>query len=317
MDTFQQHIEDHEANRAMIKNPIFFWKVTSHFGEFSQWHRSEFVCDDEKFSTAEQYMMYKKALMFGDTRMSERILCSSSASPRKHKSMGRMVANFDPDIWESRNMNVVINANYCKFTQDAHLMEILLGTADSLIIEASPTDRVWGIGFDSAHAMENVGRWGQNRLGRSLMSVRSMVRDVLTRMPTGMRSRVPVDIPVVAICYRCISTTAITPSTGNNIRSEASLMITTCSDCMKTHVLSTGIVDRNTLAIIMELLPSETKTLVNSEMILSKTPYMIIHPDVLALLDISSCTVSRMHGFKDSNGMLVHDWAAVRSTTTP
>ncbi|KAJ5188008.1 Conserved hypothetical protein CHP02464 [Penicillium cf. griseofulvum] len=311
MDTFQQHIEDHEANGVMIKNPIFFWKVTSNFGEFSQWYISDFVCDDEKFSTAEQYMMYKKALMFGDTRISEKILCSSSASPRKHKSMGRMVANFDPDIWESRNMNVVINANYCKFTQDVHLMEILLDTADNLIIEASPTDRVWGIGFDSAHAMVNVGRWGQNRLGRSLMSVRSMIKDVLTRMPTGMRSRVPVDLPVIALCYHCISTTTITPSTGDCIRSEASLMITTCSDCMKTHVLSTGRVDRSTLTTMMELLPAETKALVNSDMILSKTPYMIIHPDVLKFLDTSSCTVSRMHGFKDSNGMLVHDWTAV------
>jgi len=74
---------------------IFFWRINDDYGEFSQWYRSEFICEDLMFSTAEQYMMYKKATIFGDNKIADMILNSSRAHPGEHKRMGRMVANFD------------------------------------------------------------------------------------------------------------------------------------------------------------------------------------------------------------------------------
>jgi ribA/ribD-fused uncharacterized protein len=311
MSPFQQYIEDNQINQITTVDTIFFWKIDSDFGEFCQWYRSDFVCDDETFATTEQYMMYKKAMMFGDSNMSERILCSSSANPRKHKSMGRKVANFDEVIWESRNMNVAINGNYCKFTQNADLMKLLLGTGDKMIVEASPMDRIWGIGFDSTLAMSNVGRWGQNRLGKSLMTVRSMIKDVLTKMPAGVWSKIPVGQRLITLCYHCLSTITITPPTESATRNGTRIMITTCNDCMKRHVLAIGTVDQNTLMTMMRFLPAETKTYMHPNPTSNDAPYTVVHPDTLKLLDSDGCTISELRGFKDQNGELIHNWRSI------
>lgn len=311
MNPFQQYIADNQINQITTVDTIFFWKINSDFGEFSQWYRSDFVCDDEAFATAEQYMMYKKAMMFGDSNMSERILCSSSAHPRKHKSMGRKVANFNEVIWESRNMNVAINGNYCKFAQNIDLMKLLLGTGDKMIVEASPMDRIWGIGFDSKLAMSNVGRWGQNRLGKSLMTVRSMIKDVLTKMPPRVGSKIPVDQSLIALCYHCLSATTITPPTQSTIRNETQIIITTCNDCMKRYVLAIGTVDQNTLMTMMRSLPAETKTCIHPKPTSNDAPYTVVHPDTLKLLDVDGCMISKLRGLKDQNGELIYNWRSI------
>lgn len=66
-----------------------------------------------------------------------------------------------------------------KFSQDARLRGILLRTEDRVIVETSPNDRVWGIGFDSEHAQGNEGRWGENKLGKALMRVRKQLQEEL------------------------------------------------------------------------------------------------------------------------------------------
>ena len=78
---------------------VFFWKIDQAFGEFSQWYRSGFECDEHQFSTAEQYMMYRKAIIFNDIKSAERILTTPRAPPAEHKRMGRKVSNFDLDTW--------------------------------------------------------------------------------------------------------------------------------------------------------------------------------------------------------------------------
>ena len=43
-------------------------------------------------------------------------------------------------------------------------------------METSPNDRVWGIGFDSEHALGNENEWGENKLGKALMRVRDQLK---------------------------------------------------------------------------------------------------------------------------------------------
>lgn len=54
--------------------------------------------------------------------------------------------------------------------------EYLLSTGNREIVEASPVDNIWGIGFSSDNAMENVDKWGQNLLGKTLMKVRTILK---------------------------------------------------------------------------------------------------------------------------------------------
>ena len=42
--------------------------------------------------------------------------------------------------------------------------------------QASPTDRIWGVGFGAADALENRSKWGENRLGEAITRVRERLR---------------------------------------------------------------------------------------------------------------------------------------------
>ena len=63
-----------------------------------------------------------------------------------------------------------------KFTQNENLKMVLLETKDRELVEASPSDRIWGIGFDSEKAPGNEDKWGENKLGKALMKVREQLR---------------------------------------------------------------------------------------------------------------------------------------------
>ena len=154
---------------------IFFWKVADPYGELSQWYISPFILNGKSFSNAEQFMMHSKAEIFGDYEMASTILSGSSNHPAWHKRMGRMVKNFNQTIWNQMSMDVVIIGNLCKFTQNEVLMNILMDTGTSMMVEASPLDNIWGIGFGQSDAILNKNAWGLNKLGKALMMVRDII----------------------------------------------------------------------------------------------------------------------------------------------
>ena len=118
-------------------------------------------------------MMYFKALLMGDDAIAEKIYASQT--PREAKALGRQVSNFDQDVWNANCDGVVERANFLKFSQNLRLKDILLGMGNREIVETSPNDRVWGIGFDTEHALSNVKDWGENKLGKALMRVREQM----------------------------------------------------------------------------------------------------------------------------------------------
>ncbi|GAP82885.1 putative duf1768-domain-containing protein [Rosellinia necatrix] len=59
----------------------------------------------------------------------------------------------------------------------ASFRDVLLATGDRELVEASPYDRVWGVGFAAAGAAANRRqKWGMNLLGKCLMEVRDRFR---------------------------------------------------------------------------------------------------------------------------------------------
>ncbi|KAL2131566.1 hypothetical protein VTI74DRAFT_4890 [Chaetomium olivicolor] len=174
------------------------------------------------YPTAEHYMMYQKALLFSDRAVGAQILAASH--PRQVKALGRKVSNFDEKVWHAHREEIVRKGNWLKFTrpldvndgkwiitpppppspaegqvdssegkgdgvskaegEGVSLKELLLRTGDRELVEASPMDRIWGIGFGAARA-GTVGRerWGLNLLGKALMAVRGELR----RMEEGGR----------------------------------------------------------------------------------------------------------------------------------
>lgn len=146
----------------------FFWS-----GPFSQWYPSTFHNAGIKFCTAEQFMMYHKAILFNDKKIASQILKTNN--PRQQKALGRKVSNFDENKWNNRARDIVILGNHCKFSQNKDLKKILIDTAPRTLVEASPYDKIWGIGLDETDAKRIPAKsWpGKNWLGLALTKVRN------------------------------------------------------------------------------------------------------------------------------------------------
>ena len=141
-------------------------------GYLSNWYLSEFVIDNISFSSMEQFMMYKKAVCFGDRNIAAQILETEDVS--QIKALGRLVSGYDDNYWNGIRQLVVYQGLLEKFKQNADLKEKLLRTGNSILAECAVKDKIWGIGL-SMKDPDRLKRekWkGQNLLGYTLMMVR-------------------------------------------------------------------------------------------------------------------------------------------------
>jgi ribA/ribD-fused uncharacterized protein len=146
-------------------------------GCLSQWWPAAFVVDGLTFATAEHYMMWRKARLFGDEESAEKVL--EAGDPRRAKAVGRGVRGFDQGRWEESRDEIVLAGSVAKFGQHPELLRHLLSTGSRVLVEASPLDRVWGIGLAADDpAAADPGRWrGLNLLGFALTRARGLLAD--------------------------------------------------------------------------------------------------------------------------------------------
>ena len=116
--------------------------------------------------------MYQKAILFDDQETAAEI--TIEPEPSKQKALGRKVKGFNNKTWNKKREQIVEDGNWWKFTRskEGDLRELLLKTGDRSLVEASPYDRIWGVGYAAARAEANRGSWGENLLGKALMRVR-------------------------------------------------------------------------------------------------------------------------------------------------
>ncbi|KAL7914173.1 hypothetical protein GGI35DRAFT_439629 [Trichoderma velutinum] len=178
--------------------PLYFWRETDpKTGWLSQWYYCPFKDDKNPaivYETAEHYMMYQKAMLFNDQASATKIL-KRGLHPRKIKALGRKVTNFSEELWNANREAIVRQGNYLKFTNavteegfylgatgdvpfvGGSLKETLLATGERELVEASPFDAIWGVGFKEADADVSREYWGLNLLGKALMEVRDMLKE--------------------------------------------------------------------------------------------------------------------------------------------
>ena len=169
-------------NTAAESTFLFFWGHQSNKDGsisktcFSQWWLSSFEVDKVIYKTAEHWMMVKKAELFNDNEILEKIIKANS--PAEAKKLGREVKNYDDKLWLANRYEIVKQGNYHKFSQNTDLKTFLLNTKDRVLVEASPVDPIWGIGMASDHKdVMNPEKWkGLNLLGFALMEVRDELR---------------------------------------------------------------------------------------------------------------------------------------------
>jgi len=173
----------------------FFWHTKS---PFSQWHPSEFIAttllvegindlleikrsdlldglfplETQKYSSCEQFMMYHKAMIFLDRSIAKQIMDTDDV--QKIKQLGRLVKNYDDDVWKYYRSKIVYEGNKAKFEQNKNLRQSLFATQGTTLVEAAPNDSVWGIGVaeNDVRALNRSTWQGKNLLGEILTKIR-------------------------------------------------------------------------------------------------------------------------------------------------
>ncbi|WP_372370442.1 NADAR family protein [Candidatus Uabimicrobium sp. HlEnr_7] len=158
---------------------LFFWGHRQKRKEqvdqscFSNWFPSAFSVDKIIYKTAEHYMMAQKAILFKDDEHYKKIV--SCNTPGEAKKLGRLVRSFDEEIWKKHRFSIVVEGCQAKFSQNEDFKRCLLQTGAKILVEASPYDRIWGIGMSAKEdKVYDPNNWkGLNLLGFALMQVRS------------------------------------------------------------------------------------------------------------------------------------------------
>lgn len=150
---------------------VYFWR-----GVFSNWHPAEFTdALGNKFANSEQAFMYYKALFFGDLTVAAQVV--KETNPAEVKKFGRMVKGFDGIAWDLVKVGFMEYVNLLKYRQNEEFRRALLDTKDFVLVEASPYDKIWGVGLseDDPEILIEAHWKGENLLGYALMKIRSLI----------------------------------------------------------------------------------------------------------------------------------------------
>ncbi len=159
-----------------MNNIVCFHNPDEENGYLSNWYSSYFKLDNVQFSSMEQYMMYKKAICFGDDKIADEILATNGVV--RIKELGRLVSNYNDSIWNGKRQIIVYQGLIAKFTQNQELLQELQKTGDAILAECAVKDTIWGIGLSMNDPKRlEIEQWrGQNLLGYALMMVRELLR---------------------------------------------------------------------------------------------------------------------------------------------
>jgi ribA/ribD-fused uncharacterized protein len=143
---------------------------------FSQWYDAPFTVGNVLYKTTEHYMMAHKAKLFNDQSAYQKIL--QCPHPKAAKSIGREIIGFSEEIWLQHRIAIVVAGSIAKFSYHPDLCSYLINTGDRVLVEASPIDRIWGIGLATDHHdIEHPDKWlGLNLLGFALMQARNSLK---------------------------------------------------------------------------------------------------------------------------------------------
>ena len=177
----RSRLEEAFRSKSRLKFLFFWGHQPSRDGRisascFSQWWHASFTVAGRSYPTAEHWMMAEKARLFGDDETAAQIV--QAGSPKQAKQLGRQVRGFDEGRWDAEKRRIVGEGSFEKFRQNAALREYLLSTGEQILVEASPMDRVWGIGLaaDDEKAANPLLWRGENLLGFALMQARNRLR---------------------------------------------------------------------------------------------------------------------------------------------
>lgn len=236
---------------------VSFWREKDPLGCCSNWHPTGFNYRGTHFSTGEHWMMWQKACLMGDWEKAEQIL--SAPTPRRAKELGGKVAPYDGALWDAVREQMVYYGVREKFMVNGLERNLLLSTGSALLAEASPYDRVWGVGMaEDDPRFASPAKWeGENLLGRACMRARADIRQlaalgrfglvchewpdldpVISRMTLLQLSRMP-SARAAVYCYATIVSHAaphVYPSAGAYLKKEHDATVEAVTESMQFNM---------------------------------------------------------------------------------
>ena len=138
----------------------------------SNHYACDFYENGLQFKSSEQCFMYHKASLFKDEETAKKIL--EAESPEKAKALGKRIIGFNAQTWKEASSECMFKAMMAKFSSNPEIRSFLLQTQQTTLVEASPTDTVWGIGLPLQNPQcFSPEKWrGKNLAGKVLERVR-------------------------------------------------------------------------------------------------------------------------------------------------
>lgn len=174
--------ERRPVGESMIPQVVGFWQADDAYGYLSNWSGEGFDFLGRSFSTSEHWIMWQKACVMGDWSAADSIL--GAKGPKEAKALGGKAGPYDDAVWRDVREELAYVGVREKFLQNSRLAQALLDTGSSVLAEASPYDRVWGVGIEVGDPgfADMTGWKGENLQGRICMRVRA---DLRLLMPDG------------------------------------------------------------------------------------------------------------------------------------
>lgn len=164
----------HISNREV--DAVFFHKPDEPYGFLSNWFCSPFDIGNTHYTSAEQYIMHQKCLLFGDEESAKAVLATDY--PYKQQIIGRQTKGYVNSIWAGSRQLIAVRGLLAKFSQNKELQDKLIETKESYLVECAHSDTIWACGkrLNEPDRLD-ASKWnGQNILGFSLMEVRDKLQ---------------------------------------------------------------------------------------------------------------------------------------------
>lgn len=156
---------------------ILFWKPASANGWLSNWSKHPIQENGVYFKTVEHYIMYRKALLMKDSASATKIL--DTDMPYRVRQLGRKIVPYDEKTWASNREAIIFDAILLKVEAYPSLKVALVTSGNKTIVEASPYDKIWGVGLAASDPRILLPEYweGTNLLGEAWMKVRAHLRE--------------------------------------------------------------------------------------------------------------------------------------------
>ena len=157
------------ANYVTTDTHFFYGKHS----KLSNFHPAQIKEGPNTYCCQEQYYCYHRAKFFQDQEAMKKIMKTTDPVQMKRTT----ITNFDKGKWEKESERIMEYGVYLKFTQNEILGEYLKNTEGKDLVEANPSDTIWGIGMGmKSEKIQDKQNWGQNKMGKILMKIRENLR---------------------------------------------------------------------------------------------------------------------------------------------